>query len=203
MARHRARGAPKHHAPWHIGGSTPQLAVDEVRAAAEKQADWHADNAHIGQREKRDLRDFRRNNAANNHTHESTMETHAALVERENFLGMLQVVPIAVYEHIAQTAAKNHAENHAEDHREKGIVVNADLPTLGKLGDNEKGANEAGDVSQSIPTNLQRPQRKRHGVNCMIDIVERHRGSPSKNSPRAKAGRDCVHLRAMPRYSQQ
>ena len=105
---------------------------------------------------------------------------------------MLKVVSVAIYEHIAQTTTKNHAENHAEDHREKGVIVNANLPTLGEFGNNEKGANEAGNIGQSVPTNLQRPQRKRHGVNCVVNVVERHRGSPSKNSPRTKAGRACV-----------
>mgnify|MGYP006913764890 CR=1 FL=1 len=82
----------------HIGGSAPQLAVDEVRATAEEQADGHADNAHIGQREKRDLRDFRRDNAANDHAHKPPVETHAALVERKNFLGVLKVVSVAIYD---------------------------------------------------------------------------------------------------------
>ena len=59
MAHHFARGTAERNTPRQIGGSAPQLAVDEVGATAEEQPDGNRYGAKIGQREVRDMRERR------------------------------------------------------------------------------------------------------------------------------------------------
>ena len=127
MARHIARGATEDHAPGQIGRLAPQLAVNKVGATPQAQGQRSADDGKVCQRPCVELIHAAHDDAADNATHQTTVETHAALVRGKDLERMGPVVAIAVKDDIEQARADNESKDHADyDARQ---VVNRDVKT--------------------------------------------------------------------------
>ena len=164
MTRHHARGPAENNPPRQIGRRAPQLAVDEIRAATEKQPDGSGDASHIRKRQIRNMRETRRDDAGKQNADQATVKRHAPVAESENLVGMAEIVSVAVYQHIAQTASDDDADDDAQHDGQQGILVNAHAPTLRDSPKDEPRADEPRDVGKAVPAHGDRTHRKRDRV---------------------------------------
>ena len=172
MARHRAGRAPEHHAPGRVGGRAPQLAVDEVRATAEQKAERRADATEVGQREVRDVGEPRRHDARQQGADQAAVEAHAPLVEREDQLGVLEVVAFAVEQDVAEAPAHDDADDDAEHDGEQRVHIHAHAPATRDAPDDETGEDEAQHIGDAVPAHGERPEGEEDGIDGLVDVVE-------------------------------
>ena len=150
----------------------PQLAVDEVRAAAEQQAQRRADAAEVGQREVRDTSELRSRDARQKRAYKPAVEAHTAFVEREDLLGMLEIVPLAVEQHVTQPSAHDDAYDDAEHDGQQGIRIYAHAPAARDAPDDEAREHEAQHVGDAVPAHGERAEREQDGIDGLVDVVE-------------------------------
>lgn len=155
--------AAEHHAERPVGGRAPQLAVHEVGAAAEEQANRRRNGSQVGQREKRDARHTGSYGAADKQPHETAMEAHAPLVEREYLQRMGQVVAVAVEQHVSDARTQHHADDGADHERKQVVLAHAELPALRHEVDDGGGADEPEHVGRRTSSTTRGPSEKAMG----------------------------------------
>ena len=166
MARHAARRAAEDDAPGQIGHRSPKLAVDEIGATPEEQADRRGDGSKVGKGPERDMRQARRHRAAEKHAYHAAVEAHAALVDREDLDRVAQVFAVAVEEAVSEARADVEAHEHAEDDRVQGFFADSDAR------DDDRGEEEPEDVRDAVPPDLQGADREGDGIERLVDIVQ-------------------------------
>ena len=199
MAGHHSRLPAEHNAPCGIGRRAPQFAVHEVGAAPEEQPDRSPDATEVGQREVRNVREMRGDDSREQRADEPAVKAHAALREREDVGGMLQVVAVSVKQDVSQTPAYDNAHDNAQHDGDERIRVDAHPPALRRAHKHESGADKPEHVRDAVPSHRKRPDRERDRVEALIDFVEQ--GASPFPFQRPLRWRRSEPLRAGPKES--
>ncbi len=160
MARHKTRRTSEHHAPGRIGGRTPQLAVDEICTPTEEKPQRCADTTQIGQGQIGDARDLRRHDAGNERAHKTSVEAHAAFVERQYFKRVLKILTDAIENNVAKTRAHDNAYDNAEHDGEQGIGIDAHAPPFRNAPYDQRRAEKPQNISNAVPAHRERAHVK-------------------------------------------
>src|SRR5690606_10010924 len=109
---HRFR---KHHAPRYRRRPSEQLAIYEVRDAAEEQAYWHRSRTHVHWRPGRQAIATCERNDGNTAANKRAVEGHAAAPDLHNLQRMREIVERLVKENEAKPPAQYDAERHEKE----------------------------------------------------------------------------------------
>ncbi len=104
----------KDHAPGHVGGAAPELAVDEVADAAGAQAEGDEGGDEVGDGQPSLVVEAGIEGHGQNHAEEAAVEGHAPLPDGENLEGVGEVVAELVEQHVAQPSAQHHSQHAVE-----------------------------------------------------------------------------------------
>lgn len=126
-----------------IRRSTIELAVHEVRAAAEEEPHGNGTRDEIGKREKGHAVYARVDETGDDNADKPTVKRHAAIRDREDLERMRKVVPVPIEEAIPETCADDDAKRAVADEDERVIGAETQLPMLGIEVHDEARANEA------------------------------------------------------------
>ena len=164
----------EHDAPGEVRLLAPELAVDEVGAAAEEEAERGAADHEVAEGREGDPERADDDVAADDGAHEPAMEAHAPLVEHDDLERVLQVVARAVEDDVAQTPADDDAEGDGEHDRVDVVARQVELPALGVGVCDEAGADEARQIGEAVPAHLDRSEGECDGVERMVEFVKPH-----------------------------
>jgi hypothetical protein len=170
------RGVQRHavhdHRPGHVGRLAPQLAVDEVADSAGADADRRqrrGEVEHVGDALAAAAGEHRERDE---HARESAVEGHAALPDAQQAERVIEDAFGAVEQDPAESPAEDHADRAVEDQvvdlgrRPRG-------PRLrGAAARQPPRGQEAHEVHEPVPADLQRPERQGDGIGLRIDEHE-------------------------------
>ena len=183
MARHAHGIGRKHHGPGRVRGPAPQFAVDEIAEAAGAQADGHHRHGEIRHREVAFAEFTGQQPEGEQHAQGAAVEAHAAGPDGEQPERVVQELAEVIEQHIADPATQDHAQRHIEHQVADLIGGPAAVRPPGAPDQQAPAADEADQVHQAVPVNLQGTQRYRHRV----DLGKLHANTPSarpRNGPR-------------------
>ena len=153
--------AGEDHADGRIRHAAIELAVDEIGAAAEEQADRRGAGDEIDQRQEGDLLGAAEEQEGEDGAEHAAMEGHAAFPQAQYMRGMLNIIVRFVEEHIADAAAEHDAEHRPYHHVVERRLGQAGDGALGMfLRQHPPAEQDAADIGQRIPAYGQRAELK-------------------------------------------
>ena len=154
-------GAGEDDRPRHAGDAAPQLAVHEIGEPAEEQPERRAARDIIGDAQRRQAVAPREPQDADHRAQRAAVERHAALPQLQRPQRLAQHGGI-VEQDIGDPAAQNDAERRVE-HEIVGMAPrHRRARPVDQLHQVPPADEDAGDVAERIPADLQRPERERH-----------------------------------------
>src|SRR5258708_32904760 len=114
VARDRA-GARKDHRPGYVRKPAPQLAIDEVREAAEQDPDRRDCTGNVAERQHGELAYRGKADDGDDTAEKTAMKRHAAIPDLENLQRVLDEMRQIVEQHIAGASAQDDAERHPQN----------------------------------------------------------------------------------------
>ena len=154
-----------------IRRGTIELAVHEVRAAAEEESHGNGTRDEIGKREEGHVVYARVDETGDDNANKPAVKGHAAIRNREDLERMRKVVSISIEEAISETRADDDAKRAVADEDKRVVGAEAQLPMLGIEVHDEARANEARDVGEPVPADAQRADAEKDRVDGMIQLV--------------------------------
>ena len=114
--------------------------------------------------------------ACDEHADESAVEAHAALVDGQNLRWVLKVIAVSVEEAVAQAAAHQDAHHHQGDDGQQVVEGDGLAPALSRKVNDQGRRQKARQIRKGIPANRERAERKRDGIEGLIEIVQHSLG---------------------------
>ena len=163
MARLRS-AVREHHRPGDIAGPAVQLAVDEIRDTAQKEADRHLRADRIGDGEQVDFHNAGVKDHDNQHPKEPAVKGHAPLPDHQNFSRIGEVVARLIEQHVAKPAAHDDAEG-APHHQVVGVALGQPVDARSReIADVLPAEQQADHIGERVPTYGDGADLDRHRV---------------------------------------
>ena len=115
MAGQQIARLRKDHGPGQCGlcGPAPEFAINKISQSARRKAKGHQRCDEIRYTKKFNPTSPRKKSHCGDHPQHAAVKGHAALPDRQNFLGMLQVITRLIKQYVAQPTSEHHTD-HAE-----------------------------------------------------------------------------------------
>ena len=160
----RAR-AGEYHSPGHIRRFPPQFRIDKIPYASGKQAHGHRRRQEIDDFEELLADSAAVQPASDEYPDQPAVKRHAALPDLEHVQGIAEVVRQVVEQHRTQPATDDNSED-AVKHEVRDLFGGpAEAPGFHPVMQQRPGAEDADDIADAVPADLQEPQVDGNGVN--------------------------------------
>ncbi|HTW80385.1 MAG TPA: hypothetical protein VME23_12635 [Terracidiphilus sp.] len=155
MARHLAavhqRRIRENDSPRNMGGSAPEFSVDEIRHAAQQDAQGSGGRGRIHERKHADMLLASVEADGDHHPRDAAVAGHTALPYLENHQRMMDNLMGVVQEAITEPSADDHTESGVHDEGENFLLRNRQPALARPAGKNPGSQQEAGQVSKPVP----------------------------------------------------
>ena len=156
--------AGKDHRPGHIRRPPPELLPDKVTEATQGHAQRREDRDEIEHGPESDALATGVEPGGDDHPEHAAVEGHAPLPDPQQPARVLANPAQAVEQYVAETAAKHHAEGAVKDQVVDLFAPERRIGPIAAPACEPPGEGEPGEIGQSVPVHLERPQGKRDGV---------------------------------------
>ena len=160
--------AVHHEGPRSAARFAPQFAVDEIPDAPGAQADRHQGNYKIGHLDKGAAVLSGEQQHCRAHSQQAAVKGHAAFPDAHDIQRVVKYLLPAVEQQVAQAPARNDAqaaiEDQVLDHQRREGAAGPAASAVGQ----PPGGDEAQHVRQAVPSDGQRPDAQRDGIESGI-----------------------------------
>jgi len=155
MARHLAavhqRRIRENDSPRNMGGSAPEFSVDEIRHAAQQDAQGSGGRGRIHERKHADMLLASVEADGDHHPRDAAVAGHTALPYLENHQRMMDNLMGVVQDAVPQPPADHDAERDVQNEGKDFVLRNGQPALPGPAGKNPGGEHETGQVGKPVP----------------------------------------------------
>ena len=199
--------AGKDHRPRHVAGTAPQLRLDEIGDADQKDADRRRCRTDVADRQQRNFVLSRKIPDRQRRADQAAVKRHAAEPQLEDFQRMGEEIVRLIKNHLAEASADDDADGEIKHQvgdalraRPRRIAPQPVVPDQGAHIEPAEG--KAADIGKRIPADRKRPDMERHRIDDGIRNIRNdgkcHGGSKRGEgaSERRPTFRSCCDIGA-------
>ena len=141
------------------------------REAAKEKTDRHTNKCKVQQSQVLNSHYLRAKKSANEAADKTSVEAHAAFVDRKNFQRVCSIISVAVEKHVAQPRPNYDASNSTQNARKDFVSLDMNFSAPGNEHQNNAGAGKTQDVGYAVSSNSEAPNLESNWIYTMKQFI--------------------------------